>query len=58
MLAEVEALAAQLYASTTTNEQRAEAERQLSVFSNDPQMLDQVRMILETSQQPCSGSKP
>ncbi len=52
MLAEVEALAAQLYGSTTTNAQRAEAERQLSVFNSDPQMLDQARMILETSQQP------
>ena len=51
MLAEVEALAAQLYGSTTSNAQRAEAERQLSVFNSDPQMLDQARMILETSQQ-------
>ena len=44
-------LAAQLYGSATSNEQRAEAERQLSVFSNNPEMLDQARMILETSQQ-------
>lgn len=52
MLQEVEALAAQLYGSATSNEQRAEAERQLSVFSSNPEMLDQARMILETSQQP------
>jgi len=51
MLAEVEALAAQVYGSATSNEQRAEAERQLSVFSSNPDMLDQARMILETSQQ-------
>lgn len=51
MLQEVEVLAAQLYGSATSNEQRAEAERQLSVFSNNPEMLDQARMILETSQQ-------
>jgi hypothetical protein len=52
MLQEVEALAAQLYGSATSNEQRAEAERQLSVFSSNPEMLDQARMILEQSQQP------
>ena len=49
-MAEVEALAAQLYGSETSNAQRAEAERQLSVFSSNPEMLDQARMILETSQ--------
>ena len=52
MIAEVEALAAQLYGGTTSNAQRAEAERQLSLFSSNPEMLDQARMVLENSQQP------
>jgi hypothetical protein len=52
VLQEVEALAAQLYGNSTTNEARAEAERQLSVFSQNPEMLDQARMILDRSTQP------
>mmetsp|Transcript_32224 Transcript_32224/g.76547 ORF Transcript_32224/g.76547 Transcript_32224/m.76547 type:complete len:1079 (+) Transcript_32224:189-3425(+) len=51
-LAQVEALATALYDSTTTNDQRSEAERQLSVFSTDPAMLDTSRMILDQSNQP------
>jgi len=51
-LQQVETLAADLYNSATTNEQRAEVERQLSVFSTDPAMLEQSRMILDQSSQP------
>mmetsp|Transcript_32988 Transcript_32988/g.77770 ORF Transcript_32988/g.77770 Transcript_32988/m.77770 type:complete len:1072 (+) Transcript_32988:97-3312(+) len=52
MLQEVEALAAQLYGSSTTNDARAEAERQLSVFSQNPEMLDQAKLVLDGSSQP------
>ena len=51
-MAQVEALATALYESSTTNDQRSEAERQLSVFSTDPTMLEQSRMILDQSNQP------
>uniref|UniRef100_A0A7S4KJ54 Importin N-terminal domain-containing protein n=1 Tax=Guillardia theta TaxID=55529 RepID=A0A7S4KJ54_GUITH len=52
MIPEVELLAEQLYGNSSSNEQRADAERKLSVLSSNPEMLDQARMILETSQQP------
>jgi len=51
-LQEVEALSQQLYGGGTSNEARAEAERQLSVLSTNPEMLDQVRQILEATSQP------
>jgi exportin-7 len=49
MLLEIEGLATQLYAGGTSNEARAEAERQLSVLSSNPDMLENVRQILERS---------
>lgn len=51
-LAEVESLANQLYGGQTTNEARAEAERQLSVLSTNFEMLEHVRQILERSEVP------
>jgi hypothetical protein len=51
-LLEIENLATQLYAGGTSNEARAEAERQLSVLSTNPDMLEHVRQVLERSALP------
>ena len=52
MLRTVESLTEQLYSSDTANAMRSEAERQLSVFGTNPEMIDQSRFILERSQSP------
>lgn len=51
-LQNVEGLCERLYAGATTNEERSEAERQLSVLSTNPDMLGQVKQLLEQSEQP------
>lgn len=51
-LQNVEALCERLYGGGTSNEERADAERQLSVLSTNPDMLGQVRQLLEQSEQP------